>query len=636
MQFKVMKGGKDGEKIGPMFPRLHVNDAAEKGGPRAPPRNKMALYEQLSIPSQRFNPVLLPAKPNGNIMFPPSSSNQVVTADRRNCFHPQLPLSKPTLLPEKKSESLKSERSSSFVQLRKRKKSDDEDMTVPVFSQLQEDHQKNKKRNNNRDFIPSIPNYLHHPSLSTKNQKNGPERNTEEAENVDGESDNANKCSQGRENNESQREVEVANAPEPRRRNSPSCNTVSSDDVSETSALDSTSAMDLSPDDVVAVLGQKHFWKARKAIANQQRVFAVQVFELHRLIKVQKMIASSPHLLLEGSTTLRKSSSKSLPLTKPLVESDNKSLSPARIIRDEPEKPAHPVECTAENAVGQIPAFINKSAALTPPTGASLGSWCPPPQQLPGQQQWLVPVMSPTEGLVYKPYPVLGFSSASFFGPYGSSPAMMGNFMNPAYGVPAHQGTGFVPGIPHPSPGCFPPYGMSVMCVGASDVGSGSISAGEQVKNWTEPSNGQVLRQGSNHPQPQSSSNNNIVPVHRTAPTVSSLQTSKVSYVKGSTWSSPANDKVELTETGSSQNPSKADQLQGKETCSFSERDGDLANVRRGNRKDGVPLFPTSTADSERSTQVIRAVPHNARLAPASAARIFKSIQEERENQDLN
>ncbi|TQD70574.1 hypothetical protein C1H46_043890 [Malus baccata] len=45
--------------MGPMFPRLHVNDA-DKEGPKAHPRNKMALYEQLSIPSQRFNPGMLP------------------------------------------------------------------------------------------------------------------------------------------------------------------------------------------------------------------------------------------------------------------------------------------------------------------------------------------------------------------------------------------------------------------------------------------------------------------------------------------------------------------------------------------------------------------------------------------------
>jgi EARLY FLOWERING 3 protein len=55
-----MKRGKgdddDDEKVGPMFPRLHVNDTTDKGGPRAPPRNKMALYEQYTVPFQRFNP----------------------------------------------------------------------------------------------------------------------------------------------------------------------------------------------------------------------------------------------------------------------------------------------------------------------------------------------------------------------------------------------------------------------------------------------------------------------------------------------------------------------------------------------------------------------------------------------------
>jgi len=73
-----MKRGKDDEKImGPMFPRLHVNDT-EKGGPRAPPRNKMALYEQLSIPSQRFNSGMLPLNPNNSSnSVPPTSLNRV-------------------------------------------------------------------------------------------------------------------------------------------------------------------------------------------------------------------------------------------------------------------------------------------------------------------------------------------------------------------------------------------------------------------------------------------------------------------------------------------------------------------------------------------------------------------------------
>jgi EARLY FLOWERING 3 protein len=75
-----MKGAiDDGKEISPMFPRLHVKDA-EKGGPKAPPRNKMALYEQFSIPSQSFasggpGPGSLFSLPLRNITVPTTSSN---------------------------------------------------------------------------------------------------------------------------------------------------------------------------------------------------------------------------------------------------------------------------------------------------------------------------------------------------------------------------------------------------------------------------------------------------------------------------------------------------------------------------------------------------------------------------------
>lgn len=39
------------------------------------------------------------------------------------------------------------------------------------------------------------------------------------------------------------------------------------DSVSETSVLDAMSGVDITPDDVVGIIGQKHFWKARRAIA---------------------------------------------------------------------------------------------------------------------------------------------------------------------------------------------------------------------------------------------------------------------------------------------------------------------------------------------------------------------------------
>ena len=38
------------------------------------------------------------------------------------------------------------------------------------------------------------------------------------------------------------------------------------DDVSEISMMDSKTGLDLTPDEVVGIIGQKHFWKARKAI----------------------------------------------------------------------------------------------------------------------------------------------------------------------------------------------------------------------------------------------------------------------------------------------------------------------------------------------------------------------------------
>lgn len=64
--------------MSPMFPRLNVNDT-EKGGPRAPPRNKMALYEQLSVPKvQSRSTLTLPLPPNkSSSLIPSTSSTQV-------------------------------------------------------------------------------------------------------------------------------------------------------------------------------------------------------------------------------------------------------------------------------------------------------------------------------------------------------------------------------------------------------------------------------------------------------------------------------------------------------------------------------------------------------------------------------
>ncbi|KAE8718871.1 Detected protein of unknown function [Hibiscus syriacus] len=115
--------GKDDDKImEPMFPRLHVNDT-EKGGPRAPPRNKMALYEQLSIPSQRFNPS------NTSNSIPPTSSSQESNLERNMHFPSH---SATTNLARHHLGGLSANARVTGFELRKKVR-DENDFAVPVF-----------------------------------------------------------------------------------------------------------------------------------------------------------------------------------------------------------------------------------------------------------------------------------------------------------------------------------------------------------------------------------------------------------------------------------------------------------------------------------------------------------------------
>lgn len=69
-------GGGSVTETGALFPRLNVKET-KRVGPRAPPRNKMALYEQFTFPSHRYVPPSLPlpaSKP------PTTYTPQVLTA----------------------------------------------------------------------------------------------------------------------------------------------------------------------------------------------------------------------------------------------------------------------------------------------------------------------------------------------------------------------------------------------------------------------------------------------------------------------------------------------------------------------------------------------------------------------------
>ncbi|KAE8718870.1 UPF0587 [Hibiscus syriacus] len=193
-------------------------------------------------------------------------------------------------------------------------------------------------------------------------------------------------------------------------------------------------------------------------------------------------------------------------------------------------------------------------------------------------QQWLVPVMSPSEGLIYKPYPGPGLmgSVCGGYGPYGQTP-MIGNFMASAYGgsTPPHQGHGILPG-----------------------------SAMEQMNQFSAPGShapsGQLSGRGVQH---QSSCN---MP---TSKNNTEFQASKDTEQERCTERSPG----ERAEKNGADSTAKG--------------------------RNAPPLLPTAQSiqdgasrprETDQRTRVIRVVPRNPRSATESVARIFQSIQRER------
>ncbi|XP_012492491.1 protein EARLY FLOWERING 3 [Gossypium raimondii] len=704
-----MKRGKDDEKnMEPMFPRLHVNDT-EKGGPRAPPRNKMALYEQLSIPSQRFNPGLLPLNTsNSSSLVPPTSSSQGSCLQNR-LFPSRVSNSASTNQAEKIHTRQHGGASvnAPMARLEPRKKvGDEDDFLVPVFvnSETGLQHCKNKEGFDGEKVCNVRDNDTNRCSSSgvgsrkeVRNQSEGsfqvcssrersikPAANSSTRETIDGyaKEDNvspdqyceeipasrlsgsreidaclveklradrqpvdngcADDASLMKENGEGtlsrKRSLSYSegNRSVPDETNNDSechedktcgslqwANGDKSDDVSETSAVDIVSGLDISADDVVGIIGQKRFWKARRAIVNQQRVFAVQVFELHRLIKVQRLIAGSPHILLEDAAYLSKPSFKDSPVKKLPQELIVKPV-PQNNRKDDAEKISCKMECSAENAVGRTSLSSVKNGSQPSNNGPFLGNsplspangdnkmnpWCF--NQMLGHQ-WLVPVMSPSEGLIYKPYPGPGFmeSACGGCGPFGQNP-MTGNFMTSAYGVPTpHQGLGALPGTPLGGHSYFPPYGMPVM----NPAFSGS--AMEQMTQFagvgSHAQSVQLSGSGANFNMQQQSSSNLPNEKNGAIPPVTKYQASKDAEQQRCNASSPS----ERTEKDGTRSTSE-----GKNTPS---------------------LLPTAPAnlegalkprETDQRTRVIRVVPHNPRSATESAARIFQSIQKERKQRD--
>ncbi|KAA0059452.1 protein EARLY FLOWERING 3 [Cucumis melo var. makuwa] len=691
-----MRGGKDEEKLlSPMFPRLHVNDT-EKGGPRAPPRNKMALYEQLTIPTQRFSsgsasatplPSSTPATPTSPShcagqkrgIFSSSakcsvqshqaeklhsySSRGVVQSNEAKLLKTSLVATRslssnpPSNLVTKNKVSILKNFSSKDDEFRI-PASDRERMSststsssaqlgvacepqgnIPVTNLISRKYVGQEGKDNpnltktTRDpeersaFIPSATGKplleakykdfekekLPHPSIAKESWTSVSTSNRLFGANVreypKGLAEQSSEAVQDKVGCSRARGLENSSM-EP-----------------NASLVDSTSAPNISPDVVVELIGEKQFWKARKAIVHQQRIFAVQVFELHRLIEVQKLIAGSPHILLEDYLDNPPST---LSAVKNKLTEYAQQLSPSTTVKENHEQ-ANLVlnrKCADKNSLAKLPfpSFNKDNSKLAlaqrtsnevrvkdvqpqTPTAAAPKSnpWCLN-HPTPGNQ-WLVPVMSPSEGLIYKPYSGPCPPSPQFMTPmYGNFGTMSLNigsgardFYPPAYAVPAshHQGFGYFPGSIPMNQAYFSPYGIPVTNKSMSGSVPDQVSLYSKFKSKEQEnqiSTGDVnclTHQENSCEMPSQTS-------HSMPFNVQKVHGSKGSELLGSTASSPS---------------------------------------ERGNG-DVLPLFPTEPPAVEESSpnpemnenksRAIKVVPHHPRSATESAARIFQLIQEER------
>lgn len=672
-----MRGGiEESKEISPMFPRLHVKDA-EKGGPKAPPRNKMALYEQFSIPSQSFAPgsaSLFPL-PLRNYTGPTSSSH--ISSNQSI----QFTYNAPSIMAEKsqaynfRRSNLTKRTQENFINSKNSLKAlDGEDVFITSGSA----HGKSSCFQNNKDEggcnlscslknLNSFRKKVNSPGVVdpksaqygkiqmeelTKVSQNG--QKPEEVLPLDGFGDMTDTSlmslvqgrdskSMNKEHRSLKDEIRSISVDSLKTLQGSSVHTheehatfgdkfnsrdhhmekPAAGDVHKCSGeleigrrffLDKgagnedeeTSVMHISPDNVVGAIGEQQFWKARRTIVNQQKIFVMQVFELHRLIKVQRLIAGSPHILLIDNLLLNKPPPKTSTTKK--FQSDFVGEKPSSVVKlDSKSVKAPTAEHATNSAVEKIPIpcfnNITKGHSNQPPNfGHHLAnlpiassdtnskqspSYVYPP---PGNQ-WLVPVMSPSEGLVYKPVlgpcpPNAGFMAPIYgtCGSVGFNPLSKDVSSEAALAPSSHQKFGILSGssLPQFLP---PPFIHNPSSISASAVEQMGQSNGPENHNSCGEVNSAIIYQSSS----------NI-----------SSPTSQVMSRNISTHHSPK-DKEPQRSTASS--PSK--RMSAAEVLPL------------------FPLAPTFWQTEDRNTQVelqprvIKAMPHNPKSASESAARIF-------------
>ncbi|KAF8046617.1 hypothetical protein N665_3584s0002 [Sinapis alba] len=507
-----MGGMKDEAKritIPPLFPRVHLNDTGRDG-------KSMSLRKRSSLPSPTNKQISDSSSTLSLSLPPPANSVRLRSCNTSQTSKVEEKLNKNSMnYPSPRGPSVTNTNPSSIKQHEYHFKSlaNLDSLKIPVVRRSQTDPQENTDL-----------------SLQFCNSKAGGEATGSKAAI----------------NNLHIRELLLPQCFEDGTQKKPKTVPPCEQDVSDCSEIDSLSGMSASSSDVSKVIGEKRFWKMRTYMIDQQKIFAAQVFELHRLIMVQKMVSKSPNLVLESKLNGGKHGTMMSSHTHLLEMAASKVKKPIT------EKHKHVTEEYPEHMKPKLPLpSINKDL-MTP-------LW-PQPLLPPPGNQWLVPVMSPSEGLVYKPYT----------GPF---PPPSSAFMVPFYGQDSLNTTLGFPVSTQLSHNYLPWPNTRTTLDQTNPFG--------QLQRWSSTSS------------------------HMTQAVPFSLkksQESNDSDVHGSTASSP---------------PEK-------------------------HKLDVLPLFPTepsqNTDEYEQKQQpicrAIKAIPHNSTSASESAARIFRSIQEERKDSD--
>ncbi|XP_024538140.1 ELF3-like protein 2 isoform X2 [Selaginella moellendorffii] len=315
---------------GALFPRLHVKET-KNAGPRAPPRNKMALYEQFTVPSHRCQQQqsdgappqpFVPQALNGGYYFPYYMVPSPVAFQPMNVVLGQHSQSVANETEQRELQQVPGDGSSNrqlarIPSLHSRARSGktktgaprvDDVAAVPTYPSKPAAV---PARSSKQELFASASVAPSNASTSaTKSQRQVEVRETTQARKDSrprnrapgdlGDQENGSEVrvmassspshsyesneDNGRIDNQSDEELEGRGSPEE----------VEASDDSATSVVENNAAPSaITSKEIMSAVGDEEFWKMRKAMQRQQTIFQKQLFELHRLTKVQHLMANS-------------------------------------------------------------------------------------------------------------------------------------------------------------------------------------------------------------------------------------------------------------------------------------------------------------------------------------------------------